>query len=164
MPETLSNSECRYDHENVGSLKTSQVNRRGGVLAPHRYADVVGSWHARDQRRYREWLSEPTQVGEVKTRQVDRRWHPLEQLVDTRGGGPGTPFFPLVDFYVLIMFDLDGDILMARRLDLQEMVDYVASDVGRGGKWNYKAAISAAMTEGTDLTGPARAAIRHLKP
>jgi hypothetical protein len=33
MPETLSNSECRYNHEHVGWLKT-QVNRRGGVLAP----------------------------------------------------------------------------------------------------------------------------------
>lgn len=99
----------------------------------------------------------------MKARQVDRRWDPLEQLVDTRGGGPGTPFFPLVDFYVLIMFDLDGDILLARRLQLEEMVDYVASDVGRGGSWNYKVAISAAMTEGTDLTAPARAATRHLQ-
>ena len=133
----------------------------GPVRTP--YADVVDAWPERDKRRYREWLSEPAQVGEVKARQVDRRWPPLEQLVDTRGGGPGTPFFPLVDFYVLIMFDLDGDILMARKLQLEEMVDYVASDVGRGGAWNYKIAISAAMTEGTDLTAPARAAIRSLQ-
>jgi hypothetical protein len=41
MPETLSNSECRYDHENVGWLKTSQVNRRGGVLAPHRVLESL---------------------------------------------------------------------------------------------------------------------------
>jgi hypothetical protein len=67
-----------------------------------------------------------------------------------------------VDFYVLIMFDLDGDVLMARRLELTEMVDYVATDVGRGGRWNYKIAISSYMTAGTDLTAPARSAIRHL--
>lgn len=137
-----------------------------GLAAPGpvrtRYADVMGSWPARDQRRYREWLSEPAQIGEVKARHVDRRYNALEQLVDTRGGGPSTPFFPLVDFYVLIMFDLDGDILMARRLQLEEIVDYVASDVGRGGAWNYKVAISAAMTAGTNLTVPARSAIREL--
>jgi len=139
-----------------------------GLAAPgpvrRRYADVVGTWPDRDQRRYRDWLSEPAQVGEVKSRQVDRRWPPLEQLVDTRGGGPGTPFFPLVDFYVLILFGLDGDILMARRLRLDEMVDYVASDVGRGGAWNYKVAISAVMTDGIDLTERAQSAIRHLRP
>lgn len=137
-----------------------------GLAAPGpvrtRYADVVGSWHDRDQRRYLEWLSEPAQIGEVKARQVDRQYNPLDQLVDTRGGGPGTPFFPLVDFYVLMMFDLDGDILMARRLQLEEVVDYVASDVGRGGTWNYKVSISAAMTAGTDLTAAARSAIREL--
>ena len=122
----------------------------------------VASRHDRDQRRYLEWLSEPAQIGEVKARQVDRQYNPLDQLVDTRGGGPGTPFFPLVDFYVLMMFDLDGDILMARRLQLEEVVDYVASDVGRGGTWNYKVSISAAMTAGTDLTAAARSAIREL--
>jgi hypothetical protein len=60
------------------------------------------------------------------------------------------------------MFDLDGDILMARRLELAEIVDYVASDVGRGGKWNYKVSISSFMTAGTDLTRSARSAIRRL--
>jgi hypothetical protein len=132
----------------------------GPVRTP--YAAVVGGWHPRDQRRYRDWLSEPTQIGEVKSRQVDRNLPPLDQFVDTRGGGPHTPFFPLVDFYLVIMFDLDGDILMARRLELAEIVDYVASDVGRGGKWNYKVSISSFMTAGTDLTRSARSAIRRL--
>jgi hypothetical protein len=59
--------------------------------------------------------------------------------------------------------DLDGDILMARKLELEQMVDYVASDVVRGGAWNYKIAISAAMTAGADLTEPARLAIRRLQ-
>ena len=61
---------------------------------------------------------------------------------------------------MLIIFDLDGDIAMARELSLSEMVDHVASDVGRGGSWNYKAAISLNMTSGVDRTAVARQALR----
>jgi len=51
MPETLSNSERRYDHENVGWLKTSQVNRRGGVFAPHRCGAHSKASAASDRRQ-----------------------------------------------------------------------------------------------------------------
>jgi hypothetical protein len=136
-----------------------------GLAAPGpvrtRYAAAAAAWHGRILQRYQRWLSDPARIGEVKARQVDRSYEPLEQLVDVRGrAGPDTPFFPFVDFYVLILFDLDGDILMARQLLLDEMVDYVASDVGRGGAWNYKISIGAWMTAGADLA--ARAAIRFL--
>jgi len=127
-----------------------------------RYADASAAWNDRILRRYQRWLTDPGRIGEVKARQVDRRFAPLEQLVDTPRGGPDTQFFPFVDFYVLILFGLDGDILMTRLLLLDEMVDYVASDVGRGGAWNYKVSISAFMTAGTDLTAAARDAIRLL--
>lgn len=128
-----------------------------------RYQDAAATWNDRVRGRYERWLADPARIGEVKARQVDRRYPPLDQLVDTRGSGrPDTPFFPFVDFYVLILFGLDGDVLMTRMLLLDEMVDYVASDVNRGGAWNYKVSISAYMTAGTDLTAAAQKAIRLL--
>lgn len=132
----------------------------GPVRMP--YLIAAKAWRPRIFARYQAWLAQPGQLGEVKARQVDRRLDPVDQLVDTRRAGPDTPFFPFVDFYVLILFGLDGDILMARHLLLDEMVRYVATDVGRGGTWNYKIAIGAGMTAGADLTGAARAALRYL--
>lgn len=132
----------------------------GGVRGPH--STYVPSLHERDQRRYAAWLASSDLIGEVKARQLDRRYPTGTQLLDTRGGGPTAPFFPLVDFYVVVIFDLDGDIAMARHLTLAEMVDYVASNVGRGGGWNYKVAIGLWMTAGTDLTMQAQTGLRTL--
>ena len=133
----------------------------GPVRTP--YSQVAPGWPARDQARYQWWLSDPDQIGEVRARQVSPQWA-ADQLAPTRGGGPGTPFFPLVDFVVVVLFDLDGDILMARHLDLVEMVDHVATDVAATGSWNYKVSISTTMTVGTDLTAAAQTALRELEP
>ena len=139
-----------------------------GLLAPGPvptpYAQYVETIGPRDQRRFEQWRSSPERIGEVKVRQLSPRWSAHGQLADTRGGGPGTSFFPFVDFYVLMLIDLDGDIAMARELSLEEMVDYVRSDVGRGGAWNYKAAIHLDMTHGIDLTEEARAVLRQPLP
>ena len=126
------------------------------------YATAMRSWALRDQKRYRDWRNAPERIGEVKCRQLDRTLD-LHQTCDTRGAGPATPLFPLVDFFVFIIFDLDGDIAMARQLELAEVIDYAARSDVRGA-WNYKVAISLDMTEGTDLTVPARAALRTLSP
>ena len=131
----------------------------GPVRTP--YVQHVASLPARDQRRFQAWRDSPERLGEVKVRQLDRRFEPDTQLIDTRGGGPNTAFFPFVDFYVLIIFDLNGDVAMARELSLSEMVDHVAADVGRGGSWNYKAAIGLGMTSGIDRTADARKALRN---
>lgn len=135
----------------------------GPVRVP--YAKAAGAWDLRTQRRYEKWLAEPDLLGEVKVRMQDKRWAQDTQLLDTRGGGPATPFFPFVDFYVVMMLDLAGDITMARYLTLPEMIDYVASDIGRGGAWNYKVSIGMSAMEGigTDLTESARAALRTLR-
>ena len=123
----------------------------GAVRTP--YLKMVGQWPARDRNRYESWLADPDPIGEVKSRQVSRQWPADDSSRTPAAAAPAHPF-PLFDFYVVILFDLDGDIFMARRLELQEMVDFVASDVGVGGSWNYKVAISTGIGAGTDLTGP----------
>lgn len=139
-----------------------------GLLAPGPdrtpYASYVADLPVRDQNRYQAWRNNPERLGEVKVRQLDRRWDAHNQLMDTRGAGPSASFFPFVDFYVLIIIDLGGDIVMARELSLAEMVDYVASDVGRGGTWNYKAAIHLDMTSGIDHTTAAKQVLRQPLP
>jgi hypothetical protein len=126
------------------------------------YSSAVPGLHDREQRRYAEWRSSSDLLGEVKVRQLDKRYG-RDQLLDTRSGGPDRPFFPFVDFYVLMIIDLAVYIAMARVLDLPSMVDYVASDVGRGGSWNYKASIHLGMQEGIDVTAQAGQALRSLR-
>lgn len=137
-----------------------------GLAAPgpvrRRYDEAMQDWPLREQQRYRAWRNAPSKVGEVKVRQLDRGAG-RNQVLDTRGAGPATPLFPLIDFYVVIIFDLDGDIAMARRLELSEIIDHAArADIRPG--WNYKLAVSCDMTAGTDLTSAARAALRSLDP
>lgn len=128
----------------------------GPRLVP--YTKIVPTLPKRDQDRYNSWQASADLLGEVKARQI------LDGhiLVDTRKAGPADSFFPFVDFYVVILFDEKGRIVMARRLALDEMIDYVASDVGRGGAWNYKVSLSLTMSHGVDLTAAAQLALRTL--
>ncbi|MDN5804391.1 MAG: hypothetical protein L0H26_07385 [Microlunatus sp.] len=139
-----------------------------GLAAPGpvltRYDDAATEWKLLDQGRYYAWRSGSMLLGEVKARQLDRHGDLDTQMVDTRGGGPATAFFPFVDFYVFVLFDLDGDVVMARRLDLEQTVELARRDVGRGGCWNYKVAIGTWLDLGTDLTVAARVALRNLSP
>lgn len=105
-------------------------------------------------KRYDAWVLGQHQLGEVKTRQMDRRFTD-SQLLDTRGGGPRTDFVPLVDFYVFVLFDIAGELRKCIEVPLGELVEYVKSDVGRGGAWNYKVSIGLWMEIGIDKTDEA---------
>jgi len=125
---------------------------------------MMPTWDPKRQAEYRAWRSNPLLLGEVKTRQVCLKWgheYPNQTLYIRHGVNRNTSFFPFVDFYVLIFIDFDGSIAMARRLDLDAMVDYVASPVPNGRVWNYRAAFHRAMKHGIDLTPDARKALHH---
>lgn len=114
-------------------------------------------------RRYEAWAFGPNQRGEVKTRQLDRRFSDT-QLMDTRGSaGPLSSFTPLVDFYVFNIFDTSGDLRMCIEAPLAEVVEFVMSDVGRGGAWNYKVSIGLWMEIGVDKTDEALDTLRSLE-
>lgn len=117
--------------------------------------------------RYERWTGDRgqsrVQLGEVKCRQLDRRFGDYNQLLDTRGGGPKTDFVPLVDFYVFIIFGKSGELLKCVEVPLEELIEYVKSDVGRGGAWNYKLAISLGMDLGIDNTDAAIDAMNRLE-
>ena len=118
---------------------------------------------ARALKRYESWVSSPYQRGEVKTRQLDRRFSDT-QLMDTRGSaGPLSSFTPLVDFYVFNIFDTSGDLRMCIEAPLAEVVEFVMSDVGRGGAWNYKVSIGLWMELGVDKTDEALDTLRSLE-
>ncbi|MBP1137858.1 hypothetical protein JOE31_004090 [Arthrobacter sp. PvP023] len=113
-------------------------------------------------KRYDSWVLGQHQLGEVKTRQMDRRFSD-SQLLDTRNGGPRTDFTPLVDFYIFNIFDTTGDLRKCIEVPLGELVDYVKSDVGRGGAWNYKVCIGLWMEIGIDKTQEALEVLHSLK-
>lgn len=134
----------------------------GPQLVPHRA--VLDTWSTTDQARFHAWRDRSAvQLGEVKTRQAR---YPLDGTaqypLDTRSGGPATPFFPLVDFYVFVLFNPDGAILMCRKLTLAEVVEHAATRNQRGGSWNYKIAIHTGMTLGEDITDAANSALETL--
>lgn len=118
----------------------------------------------RARARYAKWVGRgDRQLGEVKARQLDRRYCPESQLLDTRGGGASSQFCPFVDFYVFVVFALDGSIAKCLEVPRSDLLEYVASDVGRGGKWNYKISIGLWTDIGVDCTAAAQEAMRELK-
>lgn len=118
---------------------------------------------SRTRARYQRWVAtDEFQLGEVKTRQLDRCYMDAVQLVDTRGGGATTAFCPLVDFYVFVIFDPSGTLRKCLEVPLPVLADYVASNVGRGGSWNYKVAIGLWTDVGIDRTDDAISALRTL--
>lgn len=130
------------------------VTRRGAL-------DVIDE---RAHARYDKWVARgELQLGEVKTRQLDRRYDPETQLLDTRSEGPTSTFCPFVDFYVFVVFGLDGLIKKCFEVSRTDLLDYVASDVGRGGRWNYKISIGLWTNVGLDHTRAAQGALCDLE-
>lgn len=126
--------------------------------ARNTYEKLYSLASAREAADYRKWLADGNARVQVKTRRLDPRYH----LLDTRSGRPTDTYAPLVDLWIVILFAQDGDLVECRQATAQEWLDFVASNVGRGGAWNYKAAISHGEAIGTDRTAEARAAILSL--
>src|SRR5690625_2617521 len=114
----------------------------------------------RARTRYEKWVARnELQRGEVKTRQLDRRYNPDTQLLDTRSGGATSTFCTFVDFYVFVVFGLDGLIEKCFEISRTDLLEFVASDVGRGGSWNYKISIGLWTDIGVDHTRAAQEAM-----
>lgn len=66
-----------------------------------------------------------------------------------------TVFCPIVDYCVFVIFDTSGRFRKCAKVPMAELAKYVASDVGRGDKWNYKVSISLGISIGIGRTDEA---------
>jgi hypothetical protein len=125
-----------------------------------RHNDAASTWAPADRQRLLEWQANSSlQLGEVKARRAAQDLDGTERWpLDTRRGGNDSVFFPCVDFYVFLLFDAAGDVLMCRELTLAEVVEFAETPGRRGGSWNHRIAIHTAMVLGKDRTDAARAA------
>jgi len=116
---------------------------------------------SRQQRNLTLWSADHRKWVEVKSRTVEAD---DDSFFDTRSAGPNSPFLPFSDAYVTVLVDVSGEVLDAWLIAHEELMEYVASETRRGGRWNYKVAFSRRAPLGVDVHAQLVAALEARLP